>query len=70
VGEIDLLGWQVVPAHRVDHFSNVREIEIELTSFDQLDQFRRRGVGSSEEAGNWIQAFGEIPVSPPGVAVL
>jgi hypothetical protein len=46
------------------------QFEIELTSLDQLEQFRRHGVGSREETGDWMQAFSEILVSPPEVEIL
>jgi hypothetical protein len=46
------------------------QFEIELTSLDQLEQFRHRGVGSAEEAGDWMRAFSEILLSPPGVEIL
>jgi hypothetical protein len=46
------------------------QFEIELTSLDQLDEFRHRGVGSSEETGDWMQTFSEILVSPPAVEIL
>jgi hypothetical protein len=46
------------------------QFEIELTALDQLEQFRHRGVGSSEEPGDWMHAFSEILLSPPGVEIL
>jgi hypothetical protein len=46
------------------------QFEVELTSLDQLDQFRSRGVGSDQETGNWMHAFSEILLSPPGVEIL
>lgn len=46
------------------------QFEVELASLDQLDQFRNRGVGSSEETGDWMHAFSEILLSPPGVEIL
>jgi hypothetical protein len=46
------------------------QFEIELTNLDQLDQFRRRGVGSGEETRSWMQAFSEILRSPPEVEIL
>jgi diphthamide synthase subunit DPH2 len=46
------------------------QFEIELTSLDQLEQFRRHGVGSREETGDWMQAFSEILVTPPEVEIL
>ena len=46
------------------------QFEVELTSLDQLDQFRHEGVGSDQETGNWMRAFSEILTSPPEVTVL
>ena len=46
------------------------QFEVELTSLDQLDGLRRRGVGSSEETGNWMHAFSEILTAPPSVEIL
>ena len=41
-----------------------------MTSLGQLDQFRNRGVGSSQETGDWMHAFSEILTSPPCVEIL
>jgi hypothetical protein len=46
------------------------QFEVELTNLDQLDQFRQSGVNSSEETSKWMQAFREILLSPPEVAIL
>lgn len=46
------------------------QFEVELTSLDQLDQFRQRGMTSSEETGNWMHAFSEILDAPPTVEIL
>lgn len=46
------------------------QFEIELAQLDQLDQFRERGVGTSEETGNWMHAFSEILTAPPMVEIL
>jgi hypothetical protein len=46
------------------------QFEVELTNLDQLDQFRNRGVGSSQETGDWMHAFSEILTSPPCVEIL
>jgi hypothetical protein len=46
------------------------QFEIELTSLDQLDQFRQRGFSSSEDTGHWMHAFSEILQAPPAVEVL
>lgn len=45
------------------------QFEIELTSLDQLDQFRHRG-SRGETAGSWMHAFSEILVAPPLVEIL
>jgi hypothetical protein len=46
------------------------QFEIELKELEQLDQVRHRGVGTSEETGNWMHSFSEILVSPPQVEIL
>jgi hypothetical protein len=46
------------------------QFEIELTSLDQLDQFRSRGLGSNEETGQLLHAFSEILLSPPCIEIL
>jgi hypothetical protein len=60
----------LVPLTR-GHSGAALQFEVELSALDQLDQFRSRGVGSSEqETGNWMHAFSEILVAPPSVEVL
>jgi hypothetical protein len=47
------------------------QFEVELTSLDQLDQFRNRGVGSNEQdTGSWMHAFSEVLAAPPAIEVL
>jgi hypothetical protein len=46
------------------------QFEVELTSLDQLDQFRQSGVKSSQETAAWIREFSEILLCPPEVAIL
>ena len=46
------------------------QFEVELTSLDQFESFRHRGVGSSQETGTWMQAFSEILTAPPAVDIL
>ncbi len=46
------------------------QFEVEMTSLDQLDQFRSRGVGSDQETANWMHAFSAILLSPPAVEIL
>ena len=59
----------LVPLTR-GHGGVALQFEVELTKLDQLDQFRNRGIGSSNETGGWMHAFSEILVSPPGVEIL
>jgi hypothetical protein len=59
----------LVPLTRA-HGGAALQFELELARLDQLDQFRERGVGTSEETGNWMRAFSEILVSPPAVEIL
>ena len=46
------------------------QFEVELSSLDQLDQFRNRGVTSSDETAEWMHAFSEILIAPPEVELL
>jgi hypothetical protein len=46
------------------------QFEIEIKQLDELDQFRQRGVGSSDETGHWMHRFSEVLVSPPQVEIL
>ena len=46
------------------------QFEVELANLDQLDQFRNRGVGSSEDTGHWMHDFSKILTAPPSVEIL
>ena len=46
------------------------QFEVELANLDQLDQFRNRGVGSSEDTGHWMHDFSKILTAPPCVEIL
>jgi hypothetical protein len=60
----------MVPLTR-GHGGTALQFEVEVTSLDELDQFRTSGVGASEqETSNWMRAFSEILVTPPSVEVL
>jgi hypothetical protein len=60
----------LVPLTRGHGEGAALQFEVELTNLDQLDQFRNRGVGSSQETGDWMHAFSEILASPPCVEIL
>jgi hypothetical protein len=60
----------LVPLTRGHRDGAALQFEVELTSLDQLDQFRNRGVGSDKETGNWMHAFSEILTAPPCVEIL
>jgi hypothetical protein len=60
----------LVPLTRGSSGAPSLQFEIELTSLDQLEQFRHQGVGSPAEAGDWMHAFSEILLSPPAVEIL
>lgn len=68
--EKDLAARLLVPLTRGSAGAPALQFEIELTSLDQLEQFRHRGVGSVAEAGDWMRAFSEILLSPPAVEIL
>lgn len=46
------------------------QFELEMTSLDQLDRFRSRGLESGRDTGEWMHAFSEILLSPPAVEIL
>jgi hypothetical protein len=60
----------LVPLTRGHGNGAALQFEVELTSLDQLDQFRSRGVGSDKETSNWMHAFSEILTQPPCVEIL
>jgi hypothetical protein len=59
----------LVPLTRGDRGAAL-QFEVELTSLDQLDQFRQAGVESGQETGAWMREFSEILLCPPEVAIL
>jgi hypothetical protein len=59
-----------VPLTRGQSGGPALQFEVELTSLDQLDQFRSRGAGSAEDTKSWMHAFSEILTAPPSVEIL
>jgi hypothetical protein len=59
----------LVPLTR-GHGGAALQFEVELTNLEQLEQFRNRGIGSSDETRGWMHDFSEVLVSPPGVEIL
>src|SRR5258708_39793300 len=59
----------LVPLTR-GHGGVALQFEVELTKLDQLDQFRNRGIGSSNETGGLMPRLREGLVSPPGGQIL
>jgi hypothetical protein len=60
----------LVPLTRGQGGGAALQFEVELANLDQLDQFRNRGVGSSEDTGHWMHDFSKILTAPPGVEIL
>lgn len=60
----------LVPLTRGHGDGAALQFEVELAGLEQLDQFRNRGVGSTEETGNWMHAFSEVLTQPPCVEIL
>lgn len=60
----------LVPLTRGHGDQTSLQFEVELKGLDQLEQFRNRGVGSTEETGNWMHAFSEVLTRPPCVEIL
>ena len=46
------------------------QFEVELASLEQFDQFRERGIDSTEKTGKWMHAFSAILTCPPHVELL
>jgi hypothetical protein len=46
------------------------QFEVEMDDLEQFDSFRSRGVGSSDETGDWMHAFSQILLTPPVVEIL
>jgi hypothetical protein len=46
------------------------QFDVELANLDQLDQFRNRGVGTSESTHNWMRDFSKILTAPACVEIL
>jgi hypothetical protein len=59
----------LVPLTR-PHGGAALQFEVELTSLDQLEDFRHRGAGSSKDTAEWMHAFSEILINPPAVDIL
>ena len=59
----------LVPLTRA-HGAPALQFELELKQLDELEHFRHRGVGSSQETGDWMHALSEILLSPPSVEIL
>jgi hypothetical protein len=60
----------LVPLTRGHGSGAALHFEVELKTLDQLDQFRNRGVGSTDETRNWMHAFSEVLIQPPCVEIL
>ena len=59
----------LVPLTR-GHGGVALQFEVELSSLDQFENFRERGIQSEDETGKWMHAFSEILTSPPEVELL
>ena len=59
----------LIPLTRA-HDGAALQFEIQLTNLDQLEEFRQRGVGSSEETNDWMHGFSQVLAAPRAVEVL
>jgi hypothetical protein len=46
------------------------QFEVEFSDLNQFDQFRERGMDSSEKTGKWMHAFSALLTCPPHVELL
>src|ERR1700745_4127844 len=60
----------LVPLTRGQGGGAALQFEVELANLDQLDQFRKRGVGSSEAHGHWMHDLSKTLPGPPCVEIL
>jgi hypothetical protein len=65
-----LNGRILVPLTRGHGGRPALQFEVELANLDQLDQFRSRGAGTSENTHNWMQDFSKILTASPCVEIL
>ena len=65
-----LNGRVLVPLTRGHSGGAALQFEVELANLDQLDQFRNRCAGSSEDTHNWMSKFSKILNAPPCVEIL
>jgi len=65
-----LTGRILVPLTRGHGGGPALQFEVELTSLDQLDQFRNRSVGTAQDTHNWMRDFSQILTAPPCVEIL
>lgn len=65
-----LNGRVLVPLTRGHAGGTALQFEVELANLDQLDQFRNRGAGTSEDTHNWMRGFSKILTAPPCVEIL
>lgn len=59
----------LIPLTRA-HGGAALQFEVSLTSLDQLEAFRSRGVGSPAETNDWMHTFSAILLAPPAVEIL
>jgi hypothetical protein len=59
----------LIPLTRA-HGGAALQFEVSLTSLDQLEVFRSRGVGSPAETNDWMHTFSAILLAPPAVEIL
>lgn len=59
----------LVPLTR-DHGGAALQFEIQVADFEQLEDFRHRGVGSDQQTADWMHQFSKVLLSPPAVEIL
>jgi hypothetical protein len=59
----------LVPLTR-SHGGPALQFEIQVTDFEQLENFRHRGVGSDKDTRDWMHQFSKVLLSPPAVEIM
>lgn len=61
-----MYAWLLVPVTRAAGGAAL-VVQVELSSLDQLEAFRERGLGAEDETRAWLRELSELLLEPPVV---
>lgn len=64
-----MYAWLLIPVTRAAGDAAL-VVQVELTSLDQLETFRERGLGGEDETRAWLRDLSELLLEPPVVELL